>query len=65
MEIRTAFYWLNRAEVARAMAEEIHDPFAKQTIMEIAALYEKLAGHTRTVERHSELSAKQPSAARM
>jgi hypothetical protein len=61
MTMHSAFYWLNRAEMARAMAEDMPDPLAKQTMMEIVALYEKLAGHIRTLQKHSHEPANQPA----
>lgn len=36
-------YWRERAEEARAQAEEMHDPKAKRTLLGIAESYEKLA----------------------
>jgi hypothetical protein len=49
-------YWLLRAEEARAMAEDMHE-FAKQSMMEVVATYEKLAAYTRSLEKDGKLSA--------
>jgi hypothetical protein len=39
----TVKHWLMRAAEARSMADSITDPVAKQTMLSIAASYEKLA----------------------
>lgn len=39
----TAKDWRDRAEEARARADEIHDPRARQIMLEIAAGYDRLA----------------------
>jgi hypothetical protein len=36
-------YWRERADEARAHAEQMRDPTAKRTLMEIAQNYEQLA----------------------
>ena len=36
-------HWRYRAEEARAMAESMTDPVAKQSMLSVAAEYEKLA----------------------
>jgi hypothetical protein len=38
--------WRKMAEDARAMADRIHDPAAKQAMQEIAARYEVLAAYS-------------------
>ncbi len=38
--------WRKMAEDARAMADRIHDPAAKQAMQEIAARYEVLASYS-------------------
>ena len=35
--------WRHRAEEARAMADEISDPGAKQTMLRVAAAYDEMA----------------------
>ena len=39
----TADYWLQRADEARAQAEQMSDPRAKQQLLDIAAAYEQMA----------------------
>ena len=41
--LRTAAYWRDRAEEARAMADEMKDTVAKATMREIARKYETMA----------------------
>jgi hypothetical protein len=41
-------YWRERAEKARRTAEQLADAFAKQTLLDIAHSYEKLAALTET-----------------
>jgi hypothetical protein len=36
-------YWRDRAEEARAQAEQMHDPTARRTLLGIAVNYEELA----------------------
>jgi hypothetical protein len=36
-------YWQQRAEEARALADQIDDPIARNTMLEIAAGYEQMA----------------------
>jgi len=36
-------YWRSRAEEARTIAEQIDEPDAKRTMLEIAAGYERMA----------------------
>jgi hypothetical protein len=36
-------HWRGRAEEARAMADHMHDPEAKRTMLDIAEGYDKLA----------------------
>jgi hypothetical protein len=36
-------YWRERAEEARAQAEQVADPTAKRTLLDIAENYEQLA----------------------
>ena len=36
-------YWQHRAQEARALAEHLDDPVAKQAVLEIAAGYEQVA----------------------
>ena len=43
LETRSAEYWQSRAEEARAAAEQISDPFSRQTMENIAKSYDKLA----------------------
>jgi hypothetical protein len=40
--------WRDRAEEARAHAEQINDPSARETLLRIAAEYEKLAQQAET-----------------
>ena len=44
-------YWLVQAADAKALAEELHDPKAKQTMMLIARGYEKLADYAARLAR--------------
>jgi hypothetical protein len=43
--------WLVRAEEARLDAAATHDPKARRMMLIMAAGYERLAAHTRSVER--------------
>ena len=36
-------YWRQRAEETRALADQLDDPVAKQTMLEIALAYEQVA----------------------
>jgi hypothetical protein len=36
-------YWRQRAEEARRTADQLHDPLAKKTLLEIARSYEQLS----------------------
>jgi hypothetical protein len=36
-------YWQQRAEETRALADQLEDPAARQTLVEIALSYEQLA----------------------
>ena len=47
----TPEYWLERAEEARAMAEEFNDSQAKRAMLDIAAGYEKVASRTEVARR--------------
>lgn len=44
LETRTAEYWRSRAKEARAIAEGMADDLSRQTMENIAASYDKLAG---------------------
>ena len=44
LEARTAEYWRSRAEEARAVGAQMSDELTLQTIENIAASYDKLAG---------------------
>jgi hypothetical protein len=54
--LRYPQYWRERAKTARAQAEAIDDPIAKDVMLQVAANYEKLA--TRAEAR--ELGIKPP-----
>jgi hypothetical protein len=43
IDLNSAAYWRKRAEEARRLADQLIDPVAKQTVMEIAQSYEQLA----------------------
>jgi len=45
-EITDPAYWRRRAQQARRMAEQLSDPFARQTLEEIAANCDQLADLT-------------------
>ena len=47
----TPGYWLVQAADAKALADEMHDSKAKQTMMLIARGYEKLAEHAARIAR--------------
>jgi hypothetical protein len=47
----TPGYWLVQAADAKALAEELNDPRAKQTMLMIAVGYEKLAAHATAVAK--------------
>jgi hypothetical protein len=40
---RTAQYWLDKAEEARTRAAGMHDPSARDTMLDIAAKYDVMA----------------------
>ena len=40
---QTSQYWLDRAEAARAKAEEFRDPECRQIMLDVAKAYERLA----------------------
>lgn len=40
-----AAHWLEKAAEARTIANGLHDPSARRTMLEIAVRYEKLARH--------------------
>jgi hypothetical protein len=40
---RTAEYWLRKAEEARTRAAGMHDPSARDTMLDIAAKYDVMA----------------------
>jgi len=40
-------HWRSRAEEARSVAEQLSDPESKQTMLRIAADYERLAEHAK------------------
>jgi hypothetical protein len=41
---RTAAYWLQKAEAARARAAEMHEAAARATMLDVAAKYDAMAG---------------------
>jgi hypothetical protein len=41
--VNDAAYWQQRAEEVRALADQLDDPIAKQTLQEIAVGYEQVA----------------------
>jgi hypothetical protein len=43
-------HWAERAEQALAISGEMHDPAARQTMLEVAAAYEKMAVDARLME---------------
>jgi hypothetical protein len=45
MSAHSAAHWLLRAEEARTLADQMHDPATRRTMLSIAASYEKLARH--------------------
>ena len=49
-------YWHERAEEARAMAEEMTDPVAQETMLGIARSYEKIAKRAEAREAGVNLS---------
>ena len=42
---QTAAHWLQKAEVARARADQIPDPAARESMLDIAAKYDVMAQH--------------------
>jgi len=40
---RNAAYWIMKAEEARARGDQMHDPGARQTLLDIAARYDAMA----------------------
>ena len=42
----TPQHWRARAQEARAIAEQMDDPEARRTMLDIAERYEKIARHT-------------------
>ena len=50
MPLQSSEYWLLRAEEARAIAENMNDQFAKQSMMEIVAIYQRLAQYAQSLE---------------
>ncbi|MFM9845949.1 MAG: hypothetical protein ACKVP3_02160 [Hyphomicrobiaceae bacterium] len=43
MELNSPAHWRKRAEETRRLANNLSDPAAKQTVMEISESYEQLA----------------------
>jgi hypothetical protein len=41
-------HWRRRAQETRSIADRLNDPIAKQTMLEIAQLYEQLAAIAKT-----------------
>jgi hypothetical protein len=42
---QTTAHWLQKAEEARARADELHDPAARESMLDIAAKYDVMAQH--------------------
>ena len=42
---QSAAHWLQKAEEARARADQIHDPAARDSMLDIAAKYDVMAQH--------------------
>ena len=40
---KTAAYWLEKAEAARVRADDMQEPSARQTLLEISAKYDQMA----------------------
>ena len=49
-EFGTAAYWLERAEEAHAVADQMHDENAKRAMESVAAGYTKIAARTQARE---------------
>jgi hypothetical protein len=49
----TAEHWLTLAEDARNLADRMHGPEAKQTLLTVALGYERLARHAARIENTS------------
>jgi len=53
LPINDPAYWRERAEEARRIAEQLADPVAKQTMLEIANSYDKVLTGTRAASKAS------------
>jgi hypothetical protein len=56
--LRTPEYWRDRAEEARAKADEMRDPAARETMLDVAKSYERMA--KLASRRSSDLSVAPP-----
>ena len=45
MAQQTTAHWLQKAEEARARADELHDSAARESMLDIAAKYDVMAQH--------------------
>jgi hypothetical protein len=57
---RNAAYWSNKAEEARTRTDQMHDPTAKQTMLDIAASYDRMAQRAEGREVRSRTNPKKP-----
>jgi hypothetical protein len=48
IELNSPAHWRKRAEETRRLANQLSDPVAKQTVMEIAQSYDELAAMAET-----------------
>jgi hypothetical protein len=60
MPERNAAYWLMKAEEARTRAAGMHDPSAKETMLDIAASYDLMAQRAVGREARARTTAKKP-----
>lgn len=51
--LRTSAYWRQRAEEARARAQEMHDVEAKATMENVATMYDAMAVRAEIRERRT------------
>jgi hypothetical protein len=59
-ELRSSHYWRERAEEARVRAGEMRSPTAEVTMLDIAAMYERMANRAAEREARNKPSDRLP-----